>query len=37
VEPIRKAVRTVVVSASPNTVVLDDKDGSLRVHAVGRE
>jgi hypothetical protein len=37
VRPIRKAIKTVVVSASPNTVVLDDKDDSLRVHALGRE
>ncbi|REH39386.1 hypothetical protein BCF44_113241 [Kutzneria buriramensis] len=37
VQPIRKAVKTVVVSASPNTVVLDDKGSSLRVHALGRE
>jgi hypothetical protein len=38
--PVRadvKAVETVIVSVSPATVVLDDKDGSLLVHALGRE
>jgi multisubunit Na+/H+ antiporter MnhE subunit len=33
----RKAVRTVIVSASPGTVVLDDEGDSLLVHALGDE
>ena len=37
VRPIQKAVKTVIVSASPNTVVLDDKGSELQVHALGRE
>jgi multisubunit Na+/H+ antiporter MnhE subunit len=36
VRPAVKAVRTLVLSASPGTVVLDDKDGSLLVHTLGR-
>jgi multisubunit Na+/H+ antiporter MnhE subunit len=37
VQPKEKAVQTMVVSASPGTVVLDDEGRSLVVHAVGRE
>jgi multisubunit Na+/H+ antiporter MnhE subunit len=37
VSRLRKGVRTVVVSASPGTVVLDDKDDALLVHALGDE
>lgn len=36
VDTARKAVKTVVVSASPGTVVLDDKDDELLVHSLGR-
>ena len=36
VSPAAKAVRTLVVSASPGTVVLDDEGDALTVHAVGR-
>jgi hypothetical protein len=35
VRPAAKAVRTIVLSMSPGTVVLDDKDGSLLVHTLG--
>jgi hypothetical protein len=34
---LRKAVKTVIVSASPGTVVLDDEGDSLLVHALGDE
>jgi multisubunit Na+/H+ antiporter MnhE subunit len=37
VSGLRKGVKTVVVSASPGTVVLDDKDDALLVHALGDE
>jgi multisubunit Na+/H+ antiporter MnhE subunit len=37
VSRLRKGVKTVVVSASPGTVVLDDKDDALLVHALGDE
>ena len=37
VERLRKGVKTVVVSASPNTVVLDDEGESLLVHSLGYE
>jgi multisubunit Na+/H+ antiporter MnhE subunit len=37
VRSVQKAVRTVIVSASPGTVVLDDDGDSLLVHALGRE
>jgi multisubunit Na+/H+ antiporter MnhE subunit len=37
VSALRKGVKTVVVSASPGTVVLDDKDDALLVHALGDE
>jgi multisubunit Na+/H+ antiporter MnhE subunit len=33
----RKAIKTVIVSASPGTVVLDDKGDSLLVHGLGDE
>jgi hypothetical protein len=36
VRPAARAVKTVVLSVSPGTVVLDDKDDSLLVHAMGR-
>ncbi|MEV4317055.1 hypothetical protein [Actinocrispum sp. NPDC049592] len=36
VEPHEKAVKTMVVSASPGTVVLDDED-DLTVHTLGRQ
>jgi len=35
VRPAVRAVKTIVLSASPGTVVLDDKDGSLLVHTLG--
>jgi multisubunit Na+/H+ antiporter MnhE subunit len=35
--PKEKAVKTLIVSAAPGTVVLDDKGQSLLVHALGRE
>jgi hypothetical protein len=34
---VRKAVKTVIVSASPGTVVLDDEGESLLVHDLGDE
>ncbi|MFI9383400.1 hypothetical protein [Kutzneria sp. NPDC052558] len=37
VRPLQKAVRTVIISASPGTVVLDDEGDSLLVHALGDE
>lgn len=37
VSAARKGVKTIVVSASPGTVVLDDKDDALLVHALGDE
>jgi multisubunit Na+/H+ antiporter MnhE subunit len=37
VTALRKGVKTVVVSASPGTVVLDDDGDSLLVHALGDE
>ena len=37
VSAMRKGVKTIVVSASPGTVVLDDKDDALLVHALGDE
>jgi hypothetical protein len=37
VSSLRKGVKTVVVSASPGTVVLDDDGDSLLVHALGDE
>ena len=37
VQTVRKAVKTVVVSAAPGTVVLDDDGDSLLVHALGDE
>jgi multisubunit Na+/H+ antiporter MnhE subunit len=37
VSSLRKGVKTVLVSASPGTVVLDDDDDSLLVHALGDE
>jgi hypothetical protein len=37
VKPVRKAVKTVIVSASPGTVVLDDEGDSLLVHGQGDE
>ncbi|GAB3893410.1 hypothetical protein GCM10029964_070140 [Kibdelosporangium lantanae] len=36
VRPAVKAVKTIVMSASPGTVVLDDRNGSLLVHTLGR-
>ncbi len=36
-DPVRKAVKTVIVSASPGTVVLDDEGESLLVHDLGDE
>lgn len=37
VSALRKGVKTVVVSASPGTVVLDDNGDSLLVHSLGDE
>jgi multisubunit Na+/H+ antiporter MnhE subunit len=37
VSAVRKGVKTIVVSASPGTVVLDDKDDALLVHVLGDE
>jgi hypothetical protein len=37
VSAVRKGVKTIVVSASPGTVVLDDQDDALLVHALGDE
>ncbi|MEV6612168.1 hypothetical protein [Kutzneria sp. NPDC051319] len=37
VSALRKGVKTVIVSASPNTVVLDDEGDSLLVHSLGDE
>ncbi|GAA3440539.1 hypothetical protein GCM10018954_101630 [Kutzneria kofuensis] len=37
VSSLRKGVKTVVVSASPGAVVLDDDGDSLLVHALGDE